>query len=121
MIPSYNQSIENYDYYYYDIKQILDKDNIIKCTTEIMILDEFILKNLINEDFYNDNKSDCIKKDKKDKYRDFYYSLLCSSTLLTLLFCFNLYKEQNKILKYIYISYLLIVYLLTYMFYRKLV
>ena len=57
MNPSYNQSIENYDYYYYDIKTKLNKQNTIQITSRIMILDEFFKLNLINLKFYNDNKS----------------------------------------------------------------
>ena len=120
MNPSYNQSIENYDYYYYDIKTKLNKQNTIQITSRIMILDEFFKLNLINLKFYNDNKSKCIKKDKKDNLKDFYYSYLCISFILTI-FLYLLPDDKHTFLKYIYIFYLFIVYFLTYMFYRLLV
>lgn len=119
MNPSYNQSIENYDYYYYDIKKELDKNNIIQITSRMMILDEFLKKELISQKFYNDNKSECIKKDKKDNLIDFYYSFLCSSFILTI-FIYFIPGDKFILIKYIYIFYLLIIYSLTYIFYLSL-
>ena len=120
MSPSYLQSSENHGDYYHDIKKSLEEENKYIKITDLMILDKLYEKNMINNDYYSFYKQLVINIDKKDKLIDFYYSFLCSSIILTLFVCYILPEENHTILKYIYISYLIIVYSLTFMFYLSL-
>lgn len=120
MSLSYLQSSENHGDFYHDIKNTLEKENKHTKITELKILDKLYEKNMINDDYYYFHKQLVIDIDKKDKLIDFYYSFVCSSITLTLFVYYIWPSENHSILKYIYISYLIIVYSLTLMFYLSL-
>jgi len=120
MSPSYLQSSENHGDFYHYIKGILEEENKHTKITELKILDKLYEKNMINDDYYSFHKQLVIDIDKKDKLIDFYYSFACSSITLTLFVCYIWSEENHTILKFIYISYLIIIYCLTFMFYLSL-
>lgn len=120
MSLSYLQSSENHSEFYQYIEGILEEENKHKKITELKILDKLYENNMINDDYYSFHKQLAINIDKKDKLIDFYYSFVCSSITLTLFVCYIWSEENHTILKYIYISYLIIVYCLTFMFYLSL-
>ena len=116
MSPSNKQSVENYEYFYDDIKKELTQEGGFQRVTEVRILDRFLDKKLINKTYHKNILQNSLIQDKKDDKYEMLSSLLISaSTLLYFMIVFTPQKESfTRILFGIYIF---CIYLIAYMFY----
>ena len=122
--PSLNQSLENYEHFKNKVKGEMLNENIFKNifkVTHVNILDELLKKELINSQFHKSKLRECILEDKIEETRDLFYSMLVSGIIIATFFIFIIPHDKYVVFKFLYLSYISIVYLLAYLFWRKLV
>ena len=106
---------ENYNKYYDYIKYELNKEGGFQKVTKVRILDRFLKKNLITEDFHKKTLQSCIKHDREDEKNDMIFSLLFSVSILTFFMTVFL-PEKETFTRILFGFYILIICLIARMF-----
>lgn len=106
---------EIYNKYYDYIKHELNKEGKFQKVTKVRILDRFLKKNLITEDFHKKKIQSCIKHDLEEEKNDMIFSLLFSASILTL-FLILFLPEKETFTRILFGIYILIIYLIALMF-----
>jgi hypothetical protein len=117
---SRQQSIENYIYFYDQIKKELGGSNIFLNITRVIILDEFYDRNLINKSFHTERLKECIAEDKEEELKDLYHSMIVAGTLMTFIFIFYLPSDNYYLFRIMYYIYLAVIYYIAFLFYKNL-
>jgi len=106
---------ENYNKYYDYIKYELNKEGGFQKVTKVRILDRFLKKNLITEDFHKKTLQSCIKHDLEEEKNDMIFSLLFSVSILTF-FMIVFLPEKETFTRILFGFYILIICLIARMF-----
>src|SRR6056300_2037490 len=106
---------EIYNKYYDYIKQELNKESKFQKVTKVRILDRFLKKNLITEDFHKKKIQSCIKHDREEEKNDMIFSLLFSVSILTF-FMIVFLPEKETFTRILFGFYILIICLIARMF-----
>jgi hypothetical protein len=106
---------EIYNKYYDYIKHELNKEGKFQKVTKVRILDRFLEKNLITEDFHKKNLQSCIKHDREEEKNDMIFSLLFSASILTF-FLIVFLPEKETFTRILFGFYILIICLISLMF-----
>jgi hypothetical protein len=106
---------ENYNKYYDYIKFELNREGKFQKVTKVRILDRFLKKNLITEDFHKKTIRSCIKHDKEEEKNDMIFALLFSASILTF-FLIVFLPEKETFTRILFGIYILIIYLIALMF-----
>jgi uncharacterized membrane protein len=118
MSLSYKESLENYSDFYITIINELREENIFHVVTESNILDKFLKENLISEEFHKKNIQRCIKVDKENMNKELFSGMLISSILISGIYCYFVPYNQYLFLKICMLLYLLIVYYLSFKYFK---
>lgn len=110
-----NTCEEIYNKYYDYIKHELNKEGGFQKVTEVRILDRFLKKNLVTEDFHKKTIQSCIKHDKEEEKNDMIFSLLFSASILTY-FLIVFIPEKETFTRILFGFYILIICLISLMF-----
>jgi len=106
---------EIYNKYYDYIKHELNMECGFQKVTKVRILDRFLKKNLITEDFHKKTLQSCIKHDKEEEKNDMIFSLLFSASILTFFFIVFL-PEKETFTRILFGFYILIICIIALMF-----
>ena len=106
---------ENYNKYYDYIKYELNKEGGFQKVTKVRILDRFLKKNLITEDFHKKTLQSCIQHDREEEKNDMIFSLLFSASIL-IYFLIVFIPEKETFTRILFGIYILIIYLIALMF-----
>jgi len=106
---------EIYNKYYDYIKHELNKEGKFQKVTKVRILDRFLEKNLITEDFHKKKIQSCIKHDREEDKNDMIFSLLFSASILTY-FLIVFLPEKETFTRILFGIYILIICLIALMF-----
>ena len=118
MSLSYKESLENYSDFYITIRNELREENIFHVVTELNILDKFLKENLISEEFHKKNLQSCIKVDKENMNKELFSGMLISSILISGIYCYFVPYNQYLFLKICMLFYLLIIYYLSFKYFK---
>tara|TARA_B000000532_G_scaffold237071_1_gene224018 strand:- start:3090 stop:3464 length:375 start_codon:yes stop_codon:yes gene_type:complete len=118
MSLSYKESLENYSDFYITIRNELREENIFHVVTELNILDKFLKENLISEEFHKKNLQRCIKVDKENMNKELFSGMLISSILISGIYCYFVPYNQYLFLKICMLFYLLIIYYLSFKYFK---
>lgn len=110
-----NTCEENYNKYYDYIKYELNKEGKFQKVTKVRILDRFLKKNLITEDFHKKKIQSCIKHDREEEKNDMIFSLLFSASILTF-FLIVFLPEKETFTRILFGFYILIICVIALMF-----
>ena len=110
-----NTCEENYNKYYDYIKHELNKEGGFQKVTKVRILDRFLNKKLITEEFHKKEIQSCIKHDKEEEKNDMIFSLLFSASIL-IYFLIVFIPEKETFTRILFGIYILIIYLIALMF-----
>lgn len=121
MSLSYKESLENYSDFYITIRNELREENIFHVVTELNILDKFLKENLISEEFHKKNLQRCIKIDKENMNKELFSGMLISSILISGIYCYFVPYNQYLFLKICMLFYLLIVYYLSFKYFKLII
>lgn len=117
---STEQSIENFIYLHDKIRKQLNDSDIYLNITNVIILDEFYKKKLINKSFHKKKLQECIIEDKQKELKDLCYSMIVSGFIMTIIFLFILPSDKYYFFKICFFIYLFTIYIITYRLYRGL-
>ena len=106
---------ENYNKHYDYIKHELNKEGKFQKVTKVRILDRFLKKNLITEDFHKKTLQSSIKYDKEEEKNDMIFSLLFSASILTY-FLIVFIPEKETFTRILFGIYILIIYVIAILF-----
>ena len=106
---------EIYNKYYDYIKHELNKEGGFQKVTKVRILDRFLKKNLITEEFHKKIIRTCIKHDREEEKNDMIFSLLFSASILTF-FLIVFLPEKETFTRILFGIYILIICLIALMF-----
>jgi hypothetical protein len=110
-----NTCEENYNKYYDYIKYEINKEGKFQKVTKVRILDRFLKKNLITEDFHKKKIQSCIKHDREEEKNDMIFSLLFSASILTF-FLIVFLPEKETFTRILFGFYILIICVIALMF-----
>ena len=116
---STQQSIENYIYFKDQVTTELEKTNKYLTVTNVDVIDEFLKRKLINDDYHKSKLKDCLDKDKRDELKDLYHSSVISGSIVTFIFIFYLPSDKYHLFRICYYIYLATIYYIAYLFYKK--
>ena len=121
MSLSYKESQENYSDFYITIRNELREENIFHVVTELNILDKFLKENLISVEFHKKNLQRCIKVDKENMNKELFSGMFISSILISCIYCYFVPYNQYLFLKICMLFYLLIVYYLSFKYFKLII
>lgn len=121
MSLTYEMSFENYADFYLTIKGELKNENVFGTVSEVQILDQFLLENLINDEFHKNNLPRCIKVDKENLNQELFISMFISSLLITMIYYYFIPDNKYIFFKICIFFYISIVYYLSFKYFQLII
>mgnify|MGYP001299183020 CR=1 FL=1 len=121
MSLSYEMSLENYTDFYITIKGELKENNVFGVVSEVNILDQFLLENLINDEFHKNNLPRCIKRDKENLNNELFISMFISSLLISMIYYYFIPQNKYIFFKICIFFYISIVYYLSFKYFQLII
>ena len=118
--PSFQQSIENYDYFHAEIKKELSDTNVYLKITRVIVIDEFLRRELISQEFHKTMIGKIIIADKKTQMKDLFYSMLFSGIIITYFMIYIISPGEYYLFRILCIFYISVIfYILVISYYRS--
>ena len=117
--PSFTQSSENYEYLFNRVKVSVEEKNIHLKVTSVIVLDEFLKKELISGEFHRLKIKECLRNDKAEEKVELFWSMMIAALIMMYIMMYMIPTGQYYLFKFFFDIYISIILYLGSQFWTK--